>query len=275
MKTVSCGITLYNPSLSDIQKIYEYINVFEIVYVFDNTENEYSNDIEKKINYLKKISNVIYYRFKKKLGLAIAFNTILESCNSEFLCTLDQDSIFNTEDIIQIINKLNNLPRSTAIISPKVLYKMQMFQKKDRIFEKKWVITSGAFMNVNLIKSNNIRFDENYFIDRVDIDICKQIVNKNLHIYEYENSVLYQQLGEKKNTIFGKKDVHSPLRHYYIFRNRLYYNDKYNISKITTIIQIVKHVCAILFYEDKKIEKIKVLKKARNDYAQKKYGKYV
>ncbi|EPZ9215613.1 glycosyltransferase [Clostridium perfringens] len=267
------AVTLYYPSEEDINKIYDYCQVFDLVFIYDNTESHANSHLIFNNN------KIIYYTTGKNNGLAIAFNKAIDVCvqNSiDYLCTMDQDSTFVIHEIEKIksyIEKNHSIIMSSiGAIGPFVSFD-NCFRAEERVEEKNWIITSGTFLNLSLLIKTRISFDENYFIDRLDKDLCEQIVRSGKKIIVYMNSVLYQTLGEGNRK---KNPDHSPLRHYYIFRNRLYYNKKFltNPSKFfNNIIQSVKHILLILIFEKEKGKKIQMCKKGMSDYKQCKFGK--
>ncbi|WP_050636211.1 glycosyltransferase [Candidatus Stoquefichus sp. SB1] len=266
------GVTLYNPDYNAFERIREYAQVFDYIYVFDNTELSNSNKDE-----FENISNIIYLSEYENMGLPYAFNKIISKMpvNVNYLCTLDQDSIFSKEDIKRIIYKINHIDMTNiAIMAPKVIYHSSNVQIEEKLQKRKWVITSGSFLNIRILKQENIKYDENYFIDKFEIDLCQQLINKNYIIYQYNGSLLHQRLGEDSGHMHPN---HNPIRHYYLFRNRFYFNKKYVHSFIKRIIinflQTARHIFLIVLYENKKKKKLSMLMYAWIDYKKGEFGK--
>lgn len=266
------AITLYNPECNILDKIKEYERVFDEIYLFDNTEN---------INHMIELNNtsdkIHYFCNGENNGLPYAFNYVLKHLSDEtdFLCTMDQDSVFNEKDIVLMKDMLEqNKIDDLGILCPKVIYDYKQYSAKINVKKVKYCICSGSFVNMSVIRNFNIKYDENYFIDRFDIDICQEIVEHGYYIYQYDNAVLYQELGEKSQY---KHSNHSVDRHYYIFRNRFYFNNKYIKNKfkkyLLNITQTIKHILLIVLYENKKIKKIKELKYSCIDYKNYHMGK--
>ena len=96
------------------------------------------------------------------------------------------------------------------------------------------------------------------------------------------NAILIHNLGESiKKSVLGLKITptnHSPLRRYYMSRNRRYIWDKYKedfpewilIDKRRFITENLK----IILFENNKIEKFKYIKKGINDYKNNIFGKF-
>lgn len=269
----AAAITLYNPTKVQLKHCLEYIDSFDQVYIMDNSEN-----IDLSMEDFFKSPGFKYIKMNGNEGLSKAFNMVLEeeSINSiEYLCTLDQDSVFSAEDIgcmKQFIGTLSKQNNKVGIVAPVIDYgwgviKTVGFEKRER------VITSGSFLNLNVIRKNNIRYDEKYFIDKFEIDFCRQLRLKGYDIIVYFGAKLIQQLGEAGSK---KHSSHSALRHYYLFRNRFYFNHKfYKWSKryLLNFLQTGRHCCSIILYESNKCEKIKELFVASADYIKGKMGK--
>ena len=156
-----------------------------------------------------------------------------------------------------------------AIVAPLVIYnhKKNCNQNNNEVKKVSWVISSGSFINIMVIQKENVKFDEYYFIDRLDKDFCEQLVRKKKVIVVDTKSRLYQELGYNVNS----KSNHNVLRHYYIFRNRFYYNRKFYdfpIRQVRDVLQIARHILIILMYEEFKMKKIFQLFFAYKDYKQ-------
>ena len=125
---------------------------------------------------------------------------------------------------------------------------------------------------INLHNYNvRYRFDDNYFIDALDKDLCKQIINSNGVIKRINLAKLYQNLGEI--SVYGRME-HKPFRHYYISRNRLYYNKKYHVNNLISFLQIIRHILLVFLNESDKLEKLKMIFLGISDYKDNKMGKY-
>lgn len=269
----AAGITLYNPSEKQIENALGYSDYFDRIFLFDN-----SDDGICRKGKMDAIDKVVYLDGNGNNGLPYAFNRILEKCvGYDFLCTLDQDSLFSGPDIEHIKKYIENKIdiKKCGIISPYVDYGIRTYTLSESIESKKWVITSGSFVNLNIIRKEELSYDENYFIDKFEIDLCEQLKNRNYRIVMYHGSTLHQELGESNGHTHTN---HSPLRHYYLFRNRFYFNKKWYMGikrYFLNIAQTTRHVLLIILYEENKINKISQLKEAYLDFKKSKFGKKV
>lgn len=266
------GITLYNPTTEIIERINGYLSDFDKVLVFDNSDvrdDEYNFLLTK----LYKGSHLIYIDEKVNKGLPYAYNRMITDehiVGYDYFCTLDQDSTFKHSDILSIKDYITKnyliLKDRVAEIAPYIDYGYGKHIYKNLIEEKKWVITSGTFINLHLFISRNFSYDENYFIDKFEIDLCKQFTQAGYIIQMYHRAVLHQRLGEDSG---HKHPNHSSLRHYYLFRNRFYFNNKYySLPKrsVLNLLQTLRHLFRIILYENNKFSKTLQLFFAIKDY---------
>jgi len=266
----AAGVTLYNPTQEQLSRISDLQSSFDMIFLFDNSEPDYI-----KPEYPEGEKIVLQSEGFNK-GLPFAFNSIISRCDDyDFLCTLDQDSSFLHGDIVSICNYIEKSVNidDTGIVAPFIDYGYNV-QKVDSIVEqKRWVITSGAFVNLHIVKKERLKYDDNYFIDKFEIDLCWQLTTRGYKILMYHPSVLHQQLGEKK----GKsRSSHNALRHYYLFRNRFYFNNKwYKGPKkwFLNVAQTTRHLLMVIRYEDEPAKKLKSFAEATKDYLAGRMGK--
>ena len=285
---ICMGVVLYYPNQSDLKRIESYTNTVDKVIVFDNTDDG-SNENSAFFTGAK---NIQYISQRENLGMARALNELCKKAISngyDYIITMDQDSIFNTSDISNLINYISsNRLDNIGIIAPRVHYlnkkskvdkgnttKKEMEQKIEFV---DWVITSGSAINLNTFNMTK-GFDEKYFIDRVDYDYCMELKKVAKKIILVNNSFLYQQLGEGTQNYFGfLYSEHSALRNYYTFRNRLYYADKFmkGFRKVIyKFIGSIRHLLLIIIFDKNKYKKLKMIKRAFFDYTHGKMYKYM
>lgn len=266
---ICCGIVLYNPNFEDIDNVNYYSELFKQVIVFNNSDN---NTISFEKN------NIITIHKYENLGLSIALDELCQCAkkyNYDFIMLFDQDSRMDKIDIMNMIDYINENDHSdVAIFCPKIQY--EHIKSKQRrvqgVTEVDWCITSGSILRVS-IYGKNASFDRNYFIDRLDKDYCRQIRNVGLRIVQCDFSLLKQSLGDMITIGNLNLSNHTPIRHYYISRNRLYYNRKFGISKSICILQILRHFSIILFFESDKKKKTGYFIRGLIDYKRNKFGK--
>lgn len=267
------AITLYNPIKQYLDNFLNYIENFDEIFLYDN-----SLDNKNYIDLIPQNHKIHYFFNHSNVGLPYAFNFILNNpylSTFDYLCTMDQDSYFNKIQINKIQNFIEqNMDKKIAIVAPLILYSNKNITSKKQIIYKDWVICSGSFINLDIIRRHKITYDEKYFIDRFEVDFCKQISQLGYKIIVFSDSILKQELGLKN---VYKHSNHSPLRHYYIFRNRLYFNYKFfnkNKAFFISFLQNIKHIILILFFEQLKKDKIVACLKGYIDFRKKKFYAY-
>lgn len=273
MNRFVCGVVTFFPDNEVIKKIDEYSKIFDNVLVFDNTPQR-SDKLKAMVNK----PNIYIYSNGENNGLSEAYNFFMKRVGKkfDFLCTMDQDSNFSRLDINAMFNYINKHDMSkVAVVGPEVKYKDgDRTDKENSASSKNYLISSGSFLNLSLLRLANIHFDSNYFIDRVDADFCKQCQNMGYQVIEYSGSVLYQVLGQR--TRLSKFGNHSYKRHYYMFRNRFYFNNKFISNGVKRILidwlESVKHCSRILFLENQKCKKLQQIVFALKDYKQNNMG---
>lgn len=277
-----CGVTLYYPSKEELENVVKYSEVFEKVYIFDNTNKE--DKIIQNEKYFIHNQKFNYYSDKKNNGLSVAYNKMCKyAINDDFdyICLFDQDSRVNYEDILKIQNYIKiQKNKNCALYAPQIIYEHKYNKyhlENDKITETKvdWAISSGSFINLYLYSKTN-GFDENYFIDRIDHDYCITVKKLGYEIIQLGGVYLKQKLGESKKFILVNVSQHSELRHYYIFRNRYYYylkNNKGVYIKLKLAILSVFHIIKVILFEENKVRKCKIMMKARADFIEGKMGK--
>lgn len=262
---------LFFPNEDEIEWINEISVDFDFFYVFDNSEGMSSG-------YRDRFSgNIEYISDGENHGLAYAYNMVMVKAynnNIDFLCILDQDSIFFKESIVKIKTYIcENSDKNAAIYAPYVYYNKDDIKIDTETKLVEWTINSGSFLNVKLVVNLNLTYDENYFLDRLDRDFCMQIRRKGLCIYKIAESYLLQKLGVRKNG----KNVHSPIRNYYMMRNRLYYNFKYYSffnRWFRNLVQCFFHFCNILISRDNIQSNFRMMLRGIKDYKIGQLGKY-
>ncbi len=270
---ICCGVVIYNPELEEINNIIKKTNLFEKIYIFDNSDRE-NGHVSLEYDNIEMMSQ------NKNLGLSYAYHEICKKAKKsgyDYIMMFDQDSIISDRNINQMIELISDFDDrdKVGVFSPKIIYNNQKNDTVDKgkFFEEvDWCISSGSIINLTLY-GNDICFDINYFIDRLDQDFCRQVKEKGYKVIRFNEIILKQQLGE--SIVIGKKvySSHSVVRHYYMSRNRLYYNNKFSESNIKSVLQVIKHLYWILKFEPDKVLKMKAVIKGINDYKKDNFGK--
>ncbi|SHL00799.1 rhamnosyltransferase [Selenomonas ruminantium] len=271
MKIIA-GIILFNPDISRLNRnIAILLEQVDSVLLVNNASINFSEKCLLIDDRIKIIDN------EENKGIAYALNQMLDYAlnNSYFwLVTLDQDSI-PPINMISVYKK-HIEAHDVGIICPRIFdvnQKIDLGGACDGIWIKnpEDVITSGSCICIDkAIKIGG--FDEKLFIDFVDTDFQKRMLDAGGMIYRCNNVVLMHEIGRiTTHSLLGFKIVctnHNYIRRYYQVRNRLYYKQKYYggqalwIEMIRLILGTIKIVC----FEKEKIKKILSTIKGFVDY---------
>lgn len=270
MKIVA-GIVLYNPNIDRLKLSIEELNkVVDMICLVDNGSsniNEINSIINNKVYIIKNHNN---------LGIAKALNQLIDYAldnKTTYLLTLDQDSIFLEESLRELLKYtyLENTALLCPIINDLNRNKMVSFSGQYREIDR--CITSGTVMNLELCQKVGY-FDEKMFIDYVDFDYCKRVINIGMKIVQVKDSIINHEIGKrsKKKLLFWivYPTNHSPKRIYYYSRNILYYCKKFKKSmtlqeKMKEYIYMLWKFVSIVLYEENKTAKIRYFIKGIND----------
>ncbi|MCQ2053845.1 MAG: glycosyltransferase [Fibrobacter sp.] len=212
----------------------------------------------------------------KNVGIARALNQVAEyvfNQGDEWVLTLDQDSVCQNKLIVNYRPYLNwaNVgmitcdiyDRNTGVVSNGIVERHLKYKRIDcgEYSIIPMAITSGCLMNVQVCKVVG-GFDNQMFIDYVDFDYC---LNLHCHGYKIINvhyTGLLHEIGHgKKIRIFGRDCIltnHTPIRHYYIARNTIYFIKKYwnCINKFSIISELLARVFVVPFFEKNSVRKL-------------------
>lgn len=279
MKNTAICVILYNPTVFEIKQLQMLVVGKRYIYVYDNSETS-SESIVKE--YLHNFDFEYIFNGNNN-GISVAYNFVakraLEAGYENLLC-LDQDSSFTKKNLAllyQLVDK--NMNDSIGIMAVDSEYSGKTLNKISKyLTEINFSITSGSVLNLNIFK--NVKgFDENLFVDGVDRDYSLTLINRGYKIIKMNGILFKHNLGEGKKNFFGIYE-HSPLRNYYIYRNRMYIMKKHNQEfslneKIRSkYLATLRQVLSILLNESNKKEKLEMIIRAHFDFINNKFGKY-
>ena len=250
----------YNPTIEDKKNIDSYIKYLDKLLIIDNSPKENTYQSNKKIDYIFNNEN---------LGISAALNKAAKIAikdNIDFLLTMDQDTILNKECFDMFNNVVKNEDISKiAIITPWHKTKLDVKKPTEKVDHPLDVMTSGNFVNLKILNKLGY-FDENLFIDGVDIEYCLRLNSNGYKIYRDNTVEIDHNLGDiKYHKFLGKKLLshnHNYLRQYYMARNYRYIYKKYvNIYPdfCKKLIKLKQNVFVIMFYEKDKVRKLKYM----------------
>ena len=291
MNSVAAVIITYNVENDFKERINRLKGKVDEIIVVDNGSKAETINM---LNELEKEVTVIYLEDNK--GIASALNKGIKYSIEKgynWILTLDHDSIITDnmiKNMLTCYEGLNNeLKEKVAMLVP-VHVEEKEYQNGSNINEEKasnsyievlTEITSGALTKAEIYKNVGM-YDEKLFIDLVDHDYCLSLNKKGFKIIQVNNATLIHNLGESvRKSILGLKMIptnHSPLRRYYMSRNRHYIWDKYKEDFPSWVLtdkrRFITENLKIVLFEDNKIEKFKYIKRGIKDYRSNIFGKF-
>lgn len=263
LDTILVGIVTFNP---DLQRLNDNINAVLVqaahVLIVDNGSNNYE-EIHRLFS-----DNITIIKNKKNEGIAKALCQIMEFGNKQgfiWVLTLDQDSVISSGLVKEYCkyafrHDLQDVGMFTCLIKDRN-FNDKKYEKQDTdIVEVPYCITSAAFTNVKKYFMTE-GYDEKFFIDAVDFDICYSLREIGYRICRINLMGLYHEVGHGENRKFLWKEIvvynHSSFRIYYMARNIVFMNRKH--KKMFPWYMMIKKeltlLARILLYENCKQEK--------------------
>jgi rhamnosyltransferase len=279
MKTA--GVTvLYNPDSNTVENAASYAGKIGTLFLVDNSDKPDSDVLMR----LKALPGTVYLSNGGNIGIAKALNlgcikALEERC--EWLLTMDQDSRFEPgalESLLSYINRNDN--SKTGIVSPFHIIENKVYElrRPEGVTELDTVMTSGNLLNLEAYGIAG-PFMDDFFIDYVDIEYCLRLKKAGYQVLQVNDSILEHHLGNSRNV--GKILVthHSPVRRYYITRNRFFVIQKYKkyfpeICRME-LRAFYMELLKILLFEKHKIVKLKMIWDGYRDFRKQKMGKYL
>jgi len=281
---VAAVVILYNPPQDAISNIQSYYDWVDKIFVFDNSEAKSAIQDD-----LIKLSKIEFYQDFKNEGIARRLNQACEMAIKEqydWLLTMDQDSKFNENSLATYFDCFKNYQHKekVAMFGTSFSRKKQLTSPSCAAINAEKLITSGSLLNLSLFTSIG-GFDEKLFIDAVDYDYCFRAKMTGHEVVQFLNIYILHTVGNEAHRssiktlylIRKKKEVHSPLRCYYMYRNMLYLAIKYKGQNKKYSKQIKDYVLSRIkvsfLYGRTTIAIVKQLMEAKSDFKKGKMGK--
>lgn len=151
----------------------------EKIYIFDNSiiADVKSKNVESARKY------GVNYRKTKNIGLGFTYNGAIDLMKNhcEYIGFFDQDTFIPKDYISIVINQINNQKNTSDVFIPHVrankkvmspIFKNRYIHYKKHAVVKS-AINSGMFVRTKIFE--NIKFDENLFLDYIDHDFFRKL----------------------------------------------------------------------------------------------------
>ncbi len=267
-------VVWYNPTDNDKKNIYSYLPGLDKLYIIDNSDEENSFKLDKKIEYIFNGENK---------GIAKALNIAAKKSldnGYEWLLTMDQDTVFEFEKLEELKKYIDKKEEKIAIICPWLDTKLKIKKSKQKIDYPLDVMTSGNLLNLNVYRKIG-GFLDDFFIDGVDMEYCLRLKKYGYKIKRINIISIKHNLGNIFYKKFFKKNFlcmnHNYVRYYYRVRNYHYIYDLYYKNEpeyCNSILKFRAMIWCIIFYEKDKYRKLRAVYDGYKDYKKNIKGKY-
>jgi len=245
--TLVVGVLVtYEPDLAKLDDLLSALrHQLAKVVVIDNGSNL---DIEEGISAaLRADSWCQVVRLHSNLGIAAAQNVgidLAREAGADFVILFDQDSEPASDMVRTLLDAATTklvMGVSVAAVGPRytderqdnpppfiriqgLSVERQACRSRNSVVEVDYLIASGSLIPMATLDAIG-RMREDLFIDYVDIEWGLRAKEAGFHSFGVCGAMMRHDLGDEPFNLFGRKvPLHSPLRHYYHFRNaiRLY-----------------------------------------------------
>ena len=281
---IAAVVILYHPPQNVISNIESYYDFVDEIYVFDNSETP-----SETVSSFSSLSKIRYHHDSQNLGIAKRLNAACELALKKgfhWILTMDQDTCFSGDAINIYFNCFKQYKEKTNVAMFGTGFKRgDCWSDQVCTPQKAYrLITSGMLLNLSMHKKIG-GFDELLFIDLVDDEYCIAATKAGYAIIQFKNVCLSHNLGKEvyRSSIKSlyllrkKKEIHSPLRCYYMYRNMLYIQEKYKGTNIKLVKEIrkivVSHIKVCMLYGGEGWKIIKYLFAARRDFSSFRMGR--
>ena len=210
-------------------------------------------------------SNFTVQHLQSNTGVATALNAGFQwaqAQDADFVITFDQDSEPAADMVSRLVLAYQNLVasgqkvgavgpqqvdrrtgRRAPFLAPISRHRRRLTPKAGQTVEVDHLITSGCLVPIRVWTDVGNFLDE-LFIDYVDIEWSLRLRYRGWHLFGVGGATLTHAIGDQVAHWWGWQfPWHSPLRHYYIFRNGTYLQKLPHVSlgwKLFDAIQLAK-----------------------------------
>ena len=190
---------------------------------------ENSGNIKLKKNLEQNYENLEVI-LSENLGMGTSNNIGIKRCNTKFAYVINPDIKFKENTLYELIKSIDQID-DFAILSPisnNSRYPNYTLSKKSSFSENIFSVDSidGYSMLINKKKfSDDIYFDENFFMYLENDDICMKKKKDKENLYIIKNSLI-EHLGGKSSDQKYKQDIEL-LRNWHWMWSKFYFNKKH------------------------------------------------
>lgn len=262
-------VVTYEPELNNLRRLSKCVQDAGFIPVIVD------NSLKKRVEQKDVCSGSIIISMGKNAGIAAAQNAGIRyalNLGAEVIGFFDQDSDADTALIHRLAEYLSMygdcvvaplaLEKGTLKEYPvqrlnKIGYPYDVYVKGCKEPKQVDIVISSGMMTTAPVLEKAGSYDEDFFIDFVDIEWCLRCKKAGIPIYVIPDAVLLHKIGNE--TIDMDKmeiTVHSPVRTYYKVRNSflLLYKKAGVVFSIRQILPALLHNFLLIFHVENKRE---------------------
>ena len=268
----TCGIIVtYYPQHQILRELIASLQVqVQQVIIIDNTPEATLDDWLLQQDLTQDIHLI---ELKENRGVAAAHNIGIrwaKENNFQSVLLMDQDSRAGTDMVAHLTSafaKLHQQGERIGAIGPNYIDirsnsssgfirfdKMRLIrlpcdaEHHNTIYHAEYLITSGSLISIDVLDDVGL-LDEALFVDYVDLEWCMRANFKGYKNFGICAASLYHRLGDYIVTAFGRTiSCHSPLRHYYYFRNAILLYKRSYLAKSWRLRDAMRLPIKFVFY---------------------------
>ena len=287
MKDTLGLVITFNPSPQFYSNLIVLLSQLDSLLLIDNGSNpEIRRLLERETAGKKSSLHAIFN--DENFGVAAALNQGFRWALAQgygHVISFDQDSRPAPGMVSELLRAYNSHPdcEKIAIVAPQIqdgitgekiaylrtgetFHMERVSCEGDVIDDAVLVITSGSLNNLSAYGQVGA-FRDDFFVDYVDTEYCLRAQERGYKIIVACNAILHHRLGNQQTKQVGplamRPTFHSPLRWYYINRNRIAMYRLYALRFPQWVLHDVSTACytllKMLLFEDQKLRKILAL----------------
>ena len=224
--------------------------VDEIIIVDNGSEQPVMKSLAQTMimRSIDELSPMKFIVLAENQGIASGFNIGIDAARKsgvDFVLLLDDDSVPAANMVSKLTAGYHQAttacaPQRVAAVGPRIVdsrddhdypfirlgwlrnQHIRCAISRENLVDCDFLISSGSLILMSALDEIG-KFDETLFIDSVDLEWCFRVRRNRLSLYGICDAQLHHRLGDHRRVVWNKivLVVHSPLRIYYITRNRI------------------------------------------------------
>lgn len=264
-------IVTYNPDAEITSRIASILPHAAEAVIVDNGSQDNASVVDELVAQNRSITKI---ENRENLGVAAALNQGIGGAIERgfaWILTMDQDSRALPEllTLAQQAYFEFSSPEKIGVIGadydgPFHFKKVQRYPAVGAYREMPTVITSGSLVSASVFQTIG-PFRDDFFIDSVDDEYCLRLRREGYAVIESTGFGIAHKIGQPKIVrLLGKPrstSNHSPVRRYYMARNRLVLSLRYLFQDTMWSLFLLKSVLRetffVILFEEQKLAKLK------------------